>query len=221
MEIGSFQEGSLYDCTKATGSYEEKQPFSGFYEEETCISYVTSFSYLFLSYLPLWLSILIIDIKNMAERQTSLVTEKCSVIAICLVCSLSMLNLIVEYKRQKQFGSITYMIDTLHEEKSIASEYLLTYILPLSAFNFTLGYQTLLFLLFFLTVTCLSLRHNRFSANIFLEFLGYRFFVCDLKDKNGVTVSKTVISRTRLQNKRKQNIKVCSINNECVIEIKW
>ena len=40
------------------------------------MSFATSFSLFFLSFAPLWISVLFIDIKSIIEKQTGILTEK-------------------------------------------------------------------------------------------------------------------------------------------------
>lgn len=61
-------------------------------------------------------------------------------------------------------------------EKNITAEFLLPYILPLFAFDFILWNQVVLFLVFFVTLGYLCIRHNYYSVNIVLEIVGYCFF---------------------------------------------
>mgnify|MGYP000320977530 FL=1 len=61
----------------------------------------------------------------------------------------------------------------------ITAEYLLSYILPLFAFDFTKWDEVVKFLIFFLTFGYLCIKHNSFSVNIVLELLGYKMYDCN------------------------------------------
>lgn len=58
------------------------------------------------------------------------------------------------------------------------AEYLLSYILPLFAFDFTVWNGVVLFLIFFTILGFLCIKHNYFSVNIILEMAEFRFYNC-------------------------------------------
>lgn len=66
------------------------------------------------------------------------------------------------------------------------------------------------------------IRHNYFSVNILLELFGYRFYRCTLQNEDGVSISKVVISKERLLNRKTERILIHPINNEYSADIqKW
>ena len=183
------------------------------------MSLVASFSMFFLSFFPLWVSILFIDIKSIVEKQASIVTEQYSIGVILILFTISLIILMLSFNKKDRNGAQEYIIEDVEEEKTITAEYLLSYILPLFAFDFTVWHQVVLFLVFFSVLAFLCIRHNYFSVNVFLELLGYRFYRCKLQNDDKVTISKVIISKERLLNRKTERILTHPINNEYATDI--
>jgi fatty-acid desaturase len=173
----------------------------------------------YLSLLPLWCSIAFIDVKSITCGAANIWTEiiSLSIMLICLIISVIVLS--ISFSKRKTVNSKTYTITAVKEEKLITVEYLLSYILPLFAFDFTVWYSVVLFLLFFVVLSFLCIRHSSFSANITLEFIGYRFYKCTLKNENGIKISKIVVSKDNLLNRKNEEISTRALNNEYHIDI--
>ena len=110
------------------------------------------FSLYFTSFTPLWLSVLFIDIKSCIENSQSTVIEFYSIIVILIIWLISILIIIMVLFSKYEEGTTRFILNSVKEEKSIASEYLLSYILPLFAFDFTKWDSVILFLIFFVTL---------------------------------------------------------------------
>ena len=138
------------------------------------MSFIFSMSMFYLSFFPLWVSVLFIDVKNIIQSGNNLWTEWISIICILFGMIISWIVLCF-YFHEKSIGTHTYVLKEAEEEKIISTEFLLSYVLPLFAFDFTKWDQVILFLIFYITMSFLCIRHNHFSVNIVLEFLHYRF----------------------------------------------
>ena len=182
------------------------------------MSLASSFSMFFLSFAPLWLSILFIDIKSIVEKQTCITTEKYSILAILIVSKISLVILMLSFNKKDKQGNQEYTIECVAEEKSITAEYLLSYILPLFAFDFTVWHQVILFFIFYSVLAFLCIRHNYFCVNIVLELFGYRFFRCDLQNEDGQAISKVIISKEMLLNHKTERILLHPINNDYSVD---
>lgn len=174
--------------------------------------YYTSFS-------PLWLSILFIDIKSIIDHQQQLKTEVCSIILIPSVWIITFLFLRHILLNNELEGTNTYILKNVHEEKSITSEYLLSYILPLFAFNFTQWDSVILFLIFFITLGYLCIKHNYFSVNIILEFLNYSIYLCELENNDKISIETNIISKRNLSANKGNTINIKSLNNEYKLDV--
>ena len=105
------------------------------------------------------------------------------------------------------------------EEKTITAEYLLSYILPLFAFDFTLWSDVILFLIFFFSHGFLCIKHNHFSVNIVLELMGFGFYICVFKNEDGIEMEQLIISRRRLMGCIGEAIYLKPLNNEYRLDI--
>lgn len=183
------------------------------------MSFATSFSMFFLSFSPLWISVLFIDIKSIIEKQAGIVTETYSVLIIFVLTAISMVVLMLSFNQRSKNGAQEFTIESVEEEKTLTAEYLLSYILPLFAFDFTIWHQVVLFLIYFFVLAFLCIRHNYFSVNILLEIFGYRFYKCVLQNEDGITISKVIITKERLLNRKTEKILIRPLNNEYSVDI--
>ena len=183
------------------------------------MSVFSSLSMFFLSFAPLWISILFLDIKSIIENETPLCTEW---ISICMIAMLSLLSVIIlscSLRVKNRAGIQKYRLTHVEEQKSITAEYLLSYILPLFAFDFAMWDQVILFLVYFLTLGYLSIKHNHMSVNIVLELFHYRFYLCEMETEDHVAVTKYIISKEKLINHKNDVISVRPLNNEYSLDL--
>lgn len=173
----------------------------------------------FTSFLPLWISILFIDIKSHFENTENLWTERISISIILLASLISLVALLFTFAANPKEGSTKVMIKEATDDKTITSEYLLSYILPLFAFDFTKWDQVILFLVFFVTLGFLCIRHNHFSVNILLEILNYKMFTGKLENEDKTIVQRKVISHRSLNILKGEYIYLKALNNEIMLDI--
>lgn len=183
------------------------------------MSIITGFCMFFLSFCPLWISVLFIDIKSICEGNASIWTEIISVSLILITSIIALIVLMFALNPKDTKGAQEYTIITAKEEKTITAEFLLSYILPLFAFDFTIWSEVVLFLIFFSVFAFLSIRHNHFSVNILLELMHYRFYSCDLKNEDDVCIRKTVICQEILSAQIGGTVTARSINNEYLVKL--
>ena len=177
-----------------------------------------SFSMYFLSFVPLWLTVLFIDIKSLVEGGGDKWTEIIGITGILLGLLISTIILFA-----KLFVSddekYTLTIQDANESKTITAEYLLSYILPLFAFDFTQWDEVVKFLIFFLIFGFLCIRHNNFSVNIILEIMHYRMYDCNLMNTDGKAVDRIVISKNILSTSKGKDIEVKIFNNDYYLDL--
>jgi hypothetical protein len=173
----------------------------------------------FTSFLPLWISILFIDIKSLFENTENLWTEIISISIILLAFFVSIVVVFFVLFRSSKEGSTKIVIKDVIEDKTITSEYLLSYILPLFAFDFAKWDQVVLFLVFFITLGFLCIRYNHFSVNIWLEILGFKIFTCELENEDKIIIQSKIISRRTLNLHKGECIYLKSLNNEIKLVI--
>lgn len=178
-----------------------------------------SISLYFVSFFPLWVSVLFIDILSITKGQTDKGTEYISVGCILIAMLISIIVIYHEIHKYGKEGSTKQTIKVAREEKFITAEFLLSYILPLFAFDFTLWHQVVLFLVFFITLGYLCIRHNYYSVNMVLEIAGYRFFYCSLSNSDNVQTEQLIMSKQRLNELIGTDIYVVALNNEYRLDV--
>lgn len=173
----------------------------------------------FVSFFPLWISILFIDIMSIIKNTDYLWTEKISIFVILLGSVISLLILLVVFNPSSRKNSMKYKLKEAKDEKTMASDYLLSYILPLLAFDFTKWEQLVLFLIFFIIFWFLCIYHNYFSINIFLVILNYKIYNCEIESDDGIIYKSKVISHRVLNACTGDNIYLNSLNNDIKMDI--
>lgn len=179
------------------------------------------------SFLPLWLSIIIMDIWDLicfglkssnvdsevdavmiavfSEKWINIVLV-CGLIILCAVAIL-WINNFINNKQKRRDSSEKIRIVTAKKERLVSSEYLLAYVLPLIAFDFSALLDVVIFMIFFIVLAFVCVRNDNFYANIFLELKGYRIYLCDIervivenkKAVNGVLVLSKNDLRQRIE----------------------
>lgn len=183
------------------------------------MSRIFSLSLYHTSFAPLWISILFIDIKSCIENQSNRWTELISIGCILISCFIALTVLMVALCTNGKEGATPHKIISATEEKTITSEYLLSYILPLLAFDFTQWSQVVLFLIFYLTLGFLCIRHNYFSVNIILEVANFRFYFCTIENEDGKILKQRILSHRRLNGCVGEMLYLKSLNNEYKLDI--
>lgn len=184
------------------------------------VSLITNFCLFFLSFAPLWVSVLFIDALSIIQGNPNKWTEYISIALILLfsVVSSFILRHILHIKEGADNVKEFEIVEKC-EEKKISAEYVLSYILPLFAFDFTIWSDVVKFLIFFSVFGFLSIRHDQFSVNVLLELRGYRFYTCKLKGESDHTIQKIIICRDELQGPSNKVISARAINNEYIVMV--
>ncbi len=177
---------------------------------------INSLCLYFISILPLWLAILFIDIKNIVDNDPNLYTERISIISIILIFILSLFIVYYMIHDRRKGNSEKYEIISAKKSKNITIEVFLAYIFPLFAFDFTKWDQVVIFLIFFISLGFLCIKHNYFLGNIVLEILKYDFYECTLKNVDGEIIEMNVISKRKID--KESTLYLKSINNEYMVD---
>lgn len=183
------------------------------------MSKIFSMSLYFVSFLPLWISIIFIDLKSIIGGTNERWTEIISITCILIGMLFSLIVLMIDLTTHGKEGSTEYQLVKAKEEKAITAEFLLSYILPLFAFDFTQWDQVVLFLIFFCVLGFLCIRHNYFSVNIVLEFARFRFYECCLKNSDGIEIEGFIISQRQLNGEVGNSIYLKQLNNDYRLDI--
>lgn len=183
------------------------------------------FSLFVTSFLPLWVSIIIFEIVSIHKKYSlnyiaeNVTTELVMIIAIILLNIVFVSVLMYGLKNAGKTASEELKLVKAKEDKTISAEYLLSYILPLIAFDFAKWDSIILFTVFFITLAFVCLRHNHISLNILLEIMGYSQYDCVLKKEDvRLETERKVISKVYLNSRLDNIVKVSNLNNEmCLI----
>ena len=183
------------------------------------MSILFSFCLYYISFIPLWLSILFVDIKSCAENRNNLWTEKISICCILILALICLVTLFAELRTSNKENTTLAILKQAKEEKTLTAEYLLSYILPLFAFDFTTWDGVVLFLVFFSTLGFLCIKHNYFSVNIVLELAGFKFYTCTLIHEDNIEIESSIISRREVAAKKGDELYLKSLNNEYKLNV--
>lgn len=174
-----------------------------------------TFNMFFLSFSPLWLSILLVECKSIfIDKNENIKTEIFFLVTIILLWIISFIDLYLNLHKTRNISTDTYTLNDAKECKTITSDFFLSYILPLFAFDFTQWDGTVEFIIFFCVLAFLCIRHNHFSVNIILELMKYKMYECVLLNPDDKEIERIVISKASLTVCKGKEITVKHINND-------
>ncbi len=181
------------------------------------MSFLFTFSMFFLSFSPLWLSAILRNCKSIfIDKSNHITTEIMFITTVSIIWIVSCIVLYL-YIHNKSSGSINnYEIMKAKECKTITSDFLLSYILPLFAFDFNQWNGVIEFLVFFVVLAFLCIKHNHLSVNIILELMNFKMYECSLQNCDKKIIERIVISKETLTIKNGNEIRAKSINNEFI-----
>jgi hypothetical protein len=146
---------------------------------------------LITAFTPLWCSIIVIFVFDFLDMcfisWYSFLVEKWPEIILLLfilisfpISFFSILSFIkIKKKPREETGEGTI----IHAKKSnmLVSNFLITYILPMLAFNYKELHGIILFAIYFSVLVYLSIRNNNVYTNIIFEFMHFRMYSCKIK----------------------------------------
>lgn len=195
------------------------------------------------SFIPLWLSIIVADIwsvigygiknwshkRNLIYNLKYLALENVICISVIFITFILMLisawsiNMFLRDKRSNNTPPKVKIKRALRANK-LSTEFLLAYILPMIAFDFTELKSVVLFVIYFAMLTFLCIRNNNVYTNIWLEFKGYKMYTCDIEtEKLGRPHEYNdclVISKNDLTTKIDKQIESWDFDNYIYIDLR-
>ena len=164
------------------------------------------------SFAPLWLSVLFIlgwDIYSVRYSKLYCLLKDKSVqlafslvVALMLLISTIMVLRFVFNKSKANEHSGYGKIISARKSTTLVTDFLLTYIMPLIAFDFLSLRDIVLFLIYFALIAFLNIRNGNVYTNILFEFMGYKIYSCDIErnitGKQFPIMDCTVISKDNL-----------------------
>jgi len=167
------------------------------------------------SFLPLWITILFIDTLSIIRNNKNLLTEIISIVTILLINLLSLFIIKTSIKSIGNTDYTNYTIKNAELEKSITSEFLLSYTLPLFAFDFTKWDNIIQFLIYFIILAFLCIRNNNVYANLLLECKKYKFYSCKMvwsSEPNTDPITGSVLSKENLTSQINNKIRIAPLS---------
>ena len=144
----------------------------------------------FTSFLPLWISIVVTDLwtignKIVENSKEAFENSRIEIITIVLLIGYTLFSMfyisriisVQERSTNKEQGIIV----RAKRANKLSAEFLLAYILPMIAFDFSSMNNIVLFLIYFVVLSFLCIRNSNVYTNIFLELKGYKMYECDIE----------------------------------------
>ena len=113
----------------------------------------------FTAFIPLWITILFLDIMSITDETNNYIgSEVVGIGCIAIGLFLSAIIIFCSMRGVRSQNYTKYKILSAEQEKGITSEFLLSYILPLFAFDFTRWVSVFEFLIYFVILAFLCVR---------------------------------------------------------------
>ena len=196
------------------------------------------------SFIPLWISIIIFDIWDLVDYTVTAyskegkslekflsficdnIVQTASIIVVIIVVALSIhgINKFLRDRENSQQNSTATILKAKKANK-LSSEFLLAYIIPLLAFDFSDLKSIALFFTYFAILAFLCIRNNNIYTNIMLEFKKYRIYSCDIQrtapgDQTIIYHDSLMISKEDLTALENKKIRCWDCDNYIYIHIK-
>lgn len=198
---------------------------------------------LITSFLPLWISIIIIETFNLIKFGILTWNSEFGVfynlwyiirsnMYICIFLLVVIIDLFISLIKVNKFLSLQNKnienlpmaeIKNLEVNSHLSTDFLVAYILPMLSFDFISLLHIVLFILYFSTLAFLSIRNNYVYVNIFLELKKYKVFIADLTisslGKNKAINDCTIIGKKELILKGSEKIKYYDLENSIFLGV--
>lgn len=170
-----------------------------------------------MSYLPLWIIVCFECIVSIIGKDQSLCTEWLTVLIFVPIVLCSFLLFSVILRNTLKERGLQYKVVETKPLKRISSEYLLSYVIPLIAFDFTKWQDMIKFLIIwgFLFLLCWRFWQMPIA---WLSMLGFFVSECELETNDGQLVQKIVISRKPLSRIEGELVTIVDIDNNQAIQ---
>jgi len=194
------------------------------------------------SFIPLWVSILVMDIwtciavlvekwdskisiwKNIFSCIQSWILQVISIFIIVVMVVVSIIGIKTFIKDREIFkNNPKGKIVKATKANKLSSEFLLAYILPMIAFDFGNIKNISLFVIYFVVLAFLCIRNNNIYTNILLEFMGYKMYTCDIEcsvmEKMHIYHDSLIISKIDLTQMESNTVTYWDFDNYIYITV--
>lgn len=147
-----------------------------------------------------------------------------TIVIVLTIVSMSIidLTLFLKNKQDEPTSPKAYLNNISHTNK-LSAEYLLAYVLPMIAFDFTTCKDILLFVIYFLFLAYICIRNNNIYTNIYFELKKYRMFECDvtckIANRTNTYKNSLVISKNNLATRTGGEISYWDFDNHIFIDL--
>ncbi len=175
----------------------------------------------YTSFLPLWASIVVSDVWSICHKMNNILPTstvqtasriftvwniaKIEVITFLVLVLYSFFSIIylccfISNKRKNPSLPTGKIVEAKRANK-LSTEFLLAYILPMIAFDFSSAHDVVLFLIYFTVLSFLCIRNNNIYTNFLFEIKGYRMYECDIEcpvlTENKLYKNSLIISKNK------------------------
>lgn len=154
------------------------------------------------SYIPLFILIIIKDLKNLTINSLKITFQgnKLFILVLLILSTISSLITIILFKAEKCESLEIKEIEKVDES---ILEYFITYLIPLLEIELGNEVSILINILIFIIIGIYQVKGNKLYLNIILIFLGYSIYRCNSRY---ILISKRSIDHIKINNKIKVNL---------------
>ena len=172
----------------------------------------------YLAFTPLWILVILTDIFSIMDNEADLYTEKTS-IPFLFGAFLVALHIVRKELTSEKVDNVQPMhLKNVKEEKFAAAEFMMSFVFPMFAFDFTKYQGVLLFSVFFLIFGWLCIKHNYFCVNVVLEIMKYKIYDCECANTDKIKYAKKILSNRSLIEQSNTMVLTRRINNEYLFD---
>ena len=144
----------------------------------------------FTSFLPLWISIVVTDLwtignKIIENSEEAFENSRIEIITIVLLIGYTLFSMFyisrIISAQERSTNKEQGIIVRAKRANKLSAEFLLAYILPMIAVDFSSMNNIVLFLIYFVVLSFLCIRNSNVYTNIFLELKGYKMYECNIE----------------------------------------
>lgn len=172
----------------------------------------------YLAFTPLWILVVLTDIFSIMDNEADLYTEKIS-IPFLFGEFLVALHIVRKELTSEKVDNVQPMhLKNVKEEKFAVAEFMMSFVFPMFAFDFTKYQGILLFSVFFLMFGWLCIKHNYLCVNVVLEIMKYKIYDCECVNMDKIKYEKKILSNRRLIEQSNTTVLTRRINNEYLFD---
>lgn len=172
----------------------------------------------YLAFTPLWILVILTDIFSIMDMKL-IYTRKKQVFRFSLEHFLVALHIVRKELTSEKVDNVQPMhLKNVKEEKFAVAEFMMSFVFPMFAFDFTKYQGVLLFSVFFLIFGWLCIKHNYFCVNVVLEIMKYKIYDCECANTDKIKYAKKILSNRSLIEQSNTMVLTRRINNEYLFD---